>query len=97
MTQMVAEQLAAYGAQRLLHRRHLEEDVGAISFALDHSLQTPHLPLDAAQPVEIARLHLRFYRDGETALSLFDTASATGVCVDRLTFGSCDGQMILPF
>jgi hypothetical protein len=27
---------------------------------------------------------------------VFDTASATGVCVDHLTFGSCDGQMILP-
>jgi hypothetical protein len=88
MTQMVSEQLAAHGAQRLLRRRHLNEDVGAISFALNHSLQTPHLAFDAAQPVEIARLDLRINGHGETAALALDTASAIYVRVAQSTFSS---------
>jgi hypothetical protein len=96
MTQMVAEQLAAHGAQRLLRRRHLNEDVGAISFALNHSLQTPHLAFDAAQPVEIARLDLRINGHSETAALALDTASAPYVRDAQSTLSSCDRQNILP-
>jgi hypothetical protein len=96
MTQMVAEQLAAHGAQGLLHRRHLKEDVGAVSFALNHSLQTPHLAFDAAQPVEIARLDLRINGHSETAALALDTASAPYVRDAQSTLSSCDRQNILP-
>ena len=41
------------GLQRLGRRRHLSEDVDALCILLDHPLQSPDLPLDAAQPLEV--------------------------------------------
>jgi hypothetical protein len=54
MSQVMAEQLPADAAQRLLHGRHLGDDVGTIPILVHHALQPSHLALDALQAPDIA-------------------------------------------
>src|SRR5690606_11794681 len=65
--QVVAHQLAAHAAQRLVHRRDLRHDVRAVAVLLHHALEPADLPLDAAQPLQIAVLDARVHRDGAPA------------------------------
>src|SRR2546427_5442452 len=45
--------------ERALHRRDLEQDVDAVRLAVDHPLETLHLPLDPTQSAEGLGLRLR--------------------------------------
>src|ERR1700737_1674029 len=62
--QVIAHQLPANATKRLLHRRYLGEDIGAVAVVSDHLLPSSPLPLDAAQSFEIPRLPLRI--DGDS-------------------------------
>ena len=53
MLQVVAQQLPADAAQRLLHRCDLRDDLRAVAILFDHLLQAADLALDAAQPLEV--------------------------------------------
>src|SRR4030095_12250187 len=44
--------------ERALYRRDLEQDVDAVRLAVDHALETLHLPLDPSQPPEGLGLRL---------------------------------------
>src|SRR5690242_21406302 len=52
MVEVPVEQLERDGLERLGHGRHLREHVDAVGVLFHHALQTPHLPLDAAQALE---------------------------------------------
>jgi hypothetical protein len=67
MLQVIPKQASARGPQRFLHRGHLDEHIGAVPFLLDHLLETPHLTLDAAEPVKDGGLDLGVDRDGAAA------------------------------
>jgi len=69
MPEVVSEQFAAGGAEGLLDRRDLCDDVGAVAFRFDHPLQSTHLPLDPAKPGEHGGLDLGVYRDGTTSFN----------------------------
>ena len=56
MAEMVAHQLTADRTQRLLHRRELRDDVGAVAVLFNHPLQSSHLPFDAAETRQVAGL-----------------------------------------
>src|SRR5215472_2626317 len=73
---MIAHQLAANGAQRFLNGRNLHEDVRAIALILDEPLQTPHLPLNAAEALQIRRLDFRV--DSQRFAALRVCAAAAG-------------------
>src|ERR1700694_291286 len=62
--QVVSHPLPANTTKRLLNGRYLGEDVDAVAVVADHLLQSPHLSLDTAQPLEIPRLHFRI--DGDS-------------------------------
>ena len=49
--------------KRLVHRRDLRHDVGAVAILVDHLLQAAHLPLDAAKSLLIAILRVGVDRD----------------------------------
>src|SRR5262249_4297552 len=44
--------------ERALYRRDLEQDVDAVCLAVDHPLETLHLPLDPSEPTEGLGLRL---------------------------------------
>src|SRR5206468_5855429 len=58
MLQVIPQQLAPNASQRLLDRRYLHQDIGAVALLLDHFLQPSHLPLDASQPLLVLLLDL---------------------------------------
>jgi hypothetical protein len=47
---MVVQERPASGTESLLHRRKLNQHIGAVPLFLDHLLQTPHLALDPSEP-----------------------------------------------
>ena len=56
---MVSHELTARAAKGLLHRRDLQQNVGAVAFRLDHILQAAHLALDARETFEHGSLDRR--------------------------------------
>src|SRR5690606_15384217 len=83
--QVVAHQLAAHAAQRLVHRRDLRHDVRAVAVFLDHALEPADLPLDAAQALQVAVLDVRVHRDRSPAalVSARDGSRAAAAHGDR--------------
>ena len=69
MAQVVVEQRAPCAPERLLHRAHLHQHVGAIALLLDHLLEPAHLSLDPAQSGEQRLLGLRCERHRVDAVS----------------------------
>src|ERR1700744_6052019 len=59
MGQVIAHQRASDGAKRLLRRRDLHQNVGAIPLFFHHALNAAHLPLNAAEPPKIRSLDFR--------------------------------------
>ena len=70
------QQRAAHAPQRLLHRGHLHQDVGAVALLLDHLLQAAHLALDPPEPGEHRALDLGIHRHGVGAVP--GTAAGAG-------------------
>ena len=64
MAKMIPHQLAPHGSQRLVGRRDLRQDIGAVTILLDHLLQPAHLPFDTPQSGEIAHLACGVNREG---------------------------------
>ena len=62
--QVVPHQLTADAAERFVDRGDLREDVSAVSILFDHLLKTAQLTLDAAQALQVSRLHFRIDSDG---------------------------------
>jgi hypothetical protein len=62
--QVVPHQLAADSAESFVDRGDLGENVGAVSILFDHLLKTAQLPLDAAQALQVSRLHFRIDGNG---------------------------------
>jgi hypothetical protein len=54
--QVLVQQFQRERLQRLGRGGHLGQDVDAVLVLLDHPLQAPDLPLDPAQPLEVAGL-----------------------------------------
>jgi hypothetical protein len=75
---MVPEQLPSHRAQRLLHRRHLGEDVGAVTLLFHHPLQPADLAFDAAEPSKVPLLDCGVDRDGLTATTAGDGFAGAG-------------------
>src|SRR5256885_6949326 len=71
---MIAQELAAHAAERLLHGRDLHEDVRAVALLLDHLLQPAHLSFDATEALLISFLDLRIDRHR------FPRTAAAGRC-----------------
>src|SRR6185312_14352714 len=61
MMQVIAHQRPPDTPKRLLHRRDLLQNIGAIPVVLHHLLQAPDLPFDAPQPVEVRSLDVRVH------------------------------------
>ncbi len=53
VTKVVAHELPADRPERLVHRRDLRKDVGAIAVLVHHALQAAHLAFDAAEAVAV--------------------------------------------
>jgi hypothetical protein len=58
---MILQQQLAHAPQRLLHRRNLDQNIGAIAVLVDHPLQPTHLAFDAAEA--LGEGDLSFYGD----------------------------------
>ena len=76
MLQVIVQQRPAHAAERLLHRRHLRQHVGAVALLLDHLLQAAHLALDPPEPGEHRALDLGIHRDGVGAVAGTGAAGA---------------------
>src|SRR5262245_58660227 len=58
MLEVVAHELARYGAQRLMDRCHLCEHICTIAVVLDHSVEPADLPFDSAKARQIPPLRV---------------------------------------
>ena len=67
--QVVLQQRPAHAAERLLHRRHLDQHVRAVALLLHHLLQAPHLALDPPQARQHRVLDLGIHRHGVRAVA----------------------------
>lgn len=81
--QVIPGQLACDAPQRRLHRSHLGEDVRTVAIVLDHAVKPPHLPLDAAETLEIP-----FSRTEVDADGLSVTRVLLVVWMDSFTVGA---------
>src|SRR5260370_37334686 len=63
VSQVIAHQSSGNRSQRLLRRRHLGENVGAVTILFNHTLQTANLSLDTTQPSQVRSLDLRVDAD----------------------------------
>jgi hypothetical protein len=62
--QVIAEQLPADAAQRLLHRRDLRDDIGAVAILFHHFLQAAYLAFDTPQAPQVRDLEVRIDGNG---------------------------------
>ena len=77
MAKMIAKQLPSDSAERLLHRRNLSQNVGAVAVFADHALQPANLALNAAQPFLVAGFNLgvNSHRSPDSASGVASAAS----------------------
>src|SRR5258705_523281 len=61
MAQVIPHQSLSDRAQRLMNRRELHQDIGAITVFFHHLVQPANLPLNPPQPFEVRRLHVLVY------------------------------------
>jgi len=54
---MIPHQLPPNASQRLLHRRDLGKDIGAVPVFVDHFLKPANLALNPSQPFDVSRFH----------------------------------------
>src|ERR1017187_4787958 len=55
---MAPHQLPPDSAQCLVHRRDLDENIGAVAILLDHLVDSSHLPFDTTKPREVGHLRV---------------------------------------
>src|SRR5690625_140772 len=93
VTEMIAQEFPTHCTKRLLDRRDLDHDIGAIPILLDHPLQTTNLALDPTKTVYIRRLQLRIDPD---RLSLITgiTRGVYSTATLHMEFGVFRGQPV---